>query len=163
MIVTLMLLLIGPTLWTAVTGQRTLTIEGVPSDAASSIAIVGPAASPPDVGETVVVRTSTSPFSVAVGRVAEVDGGTVALRDIVSPAAWTASVTDLSGSVLAIFDGPVAAFFAGLPPTMASTGIILLIVGLVALPLRHRDPDDAAAVQLPFARHHKDITELGRT
>lgn len=160
-IIALMLLLILPTLWTAVTGQRTLRIEGGLSDAARSIAIIAPAVGDPQIGQMVVVRTATTSSSVAVGRVADIGDGTVALRDLVSPAAWTASVTDLSGSVLAVFDGPVAAFFADLPPTAASTVIIFLIVALVALPLRRSDQDDENVVQLPLGRHHKDIAELG--
>ncbi|AWB87558.1 hypothetical protein [Mycetocola zhujimingii] len=160
-IIVLMLLLIVPTLWTAVTGQRTLRIDGAISDTARSIAIIAPAAGDPQIGQMVVVRTATTPSSVAVGRVADVGDGTVALRDLVSPAAWTASVTDLSGSVLAVFDGPVAAFLADLPPMAASTVIIFLIVTLVALPLRKSDLDDANAVQLPLVRHHKDIADLG--
>lgn len=162
-IIALMVLLVAPTLWSAVTGQRALRIDGASAAGTGVIAVVAPQDGLPQVGDTVAVHAQTA-SSVAVGLVADVTGGTIALHDAVRPDNWTASVADLRGTVLAVFDGPVIAFLAGLPPLTTSTAIILLIIALVAIPLRSTEPDgDGVAVHAPSGRHFRDFSDLSRS
>lgn len=158
-IVALMLVLIAPSLWSAVTGQQMLlTSTGASGERA--IAVVAPHAETPAVGERVAVRTETVQ-AVQVGRVADVGSDSIALRNTERSDSWTAPLSELHGAVLAVFDGPVANFLATLPPFSLSAVIIIAITALVAIPLRRNEPnDDAEMVALPTARHIKHFHDV---
>lgn len=154
------MLLILPSLWSLMTGQRAVLVAGATSEAAPSVAVIAPHAGVPEVGDTVAVR-STSPDAVAVGQVADVSGESIAVQNMIRPDSWNASLTDLSGSVLAVFHGPVVTFLTALPPFSMSAAIILLIIALVAIPLRRTEPaDPESPVSLPSARHIKHFTDV---
>ena len=159
LIITLLLMLVAPLLWSAATGQRALPVDGL-SHARAAVAVIVPTNGMPKVGETVAVHASTA-SSVVVGLVDEVGNGTMALRDAVRSDNWTASVADVRGTVLAVFEGPFVRFLAGLHPLMTSTVIILLIITLVAIPLRVEETDEVT-VHAPLGRHIKQFSDLGR-
>lgn len=160
-IIALMLLLVAPMLWSAVTGQRALRIDGTSAANRAVIAVVAPSTGTPQVGQTVAVHAPTA-SSVVVGLVDDVSNGTMALRNAVRPDNWTASVADVRGTVLAVFDGPVVGFLAGLHPLATSTALILLIIALVAIPLRVTEPKETA-VHAPSGRHLRQFSDLSRS
>jgi hypothetical protein len=161
-IVALLMLLVLPTLWSLVTGQRAVLVADAADQNAPAIAVVAPHSGVPEVGETVAIRTASA-NAVAVGQVADVTDESIAVQDAIRPDGWNASLTDLSGSVLAVFQGPVITFLTGLPPFSMSAAIILLIIALVAIPLRRTEPAESeTAGGLPSARHIKHFTDVER-
>ena len=159
-IIALMMLLVVPMLWSLVTGQRALRVDGAPQE--GMIALIAPNAGAPRIGDTVAVP-ATSPTMVSLGRVADIQEEKVALRDAFRPTNWTAPVTTLSGSVLAVFDGPVAHFLARTPPFMMNSVLIILIIALVAIPLRRSEPlEDETMATVPPARHIKHFNDFTR-
>ncbi|GGE94260.1 hypothetical protein D9V28_08850 [Mycetocola zhadangensis] len=144
-------------LWAALTGQRAVLVTDAVSKGESAIAVVAPQAGIPEIGDTVAVRTPTA-SSFAVGHVAEIKNESMAVTDAFRPDSWTAPVTDLSGSVLAVFHGPAVDFVAGLPPFTVSAAVILLIILLVAIPLHRTEPREAAVTVAP-TRHIRNFTD----
>lgn len=159
-IIALMMLLVLPMLWSVITGQRALLVDGAPRE--GTIALVAPHAGVPRVGETVAVQTASARI-VSLGQVADVHDESVALRDASRSDNWTAPVTALSGSVLAVFDGPVVSFLTSMPPFAMSSVLIVLIIALVAIPLRRSEPtEDEPVATLPPARHIKHFNDFTR-
>jgi hypothetical protein len=158
-IVTLLLLLLLPSLWSLVTGQYAVVVDG--ASGRNAIALVTSHSGEPRVGDTVAVR-SVAEYSVGVGTVSNVGAQGVALHDPVGRKGWTASVADIHG-VVAIYDGPVAHFLAALPPYGMSAALIVLIIALVAIPLRRSEPHAGdAPVVVPQVRHIKHFHEYSR-
>ena len=159
-IIALMTMLVVPMLWSLATGQRALLVDGAPRE--GTIALIAPNAGTPRVGDTVAVRTAAA-TTVSLGRVADVREGSVALQDTFRPDTRTAPLTALGGSVLAVFDGPLALFLASMPPFVMSSILIVLIIALVAIPLRRSEPrEDEDVATLPPARHIKHFNDFTR-
>ena len=158
-IVALLMLLVLPAIWSMITGQRAVIVAGATD--ASAIAVVAPQGGTPQVGDTVAIRTASA-HSVSVGQVAKVSKGSIALQDPVRPGGWTAPVADLNGSVIAVFDGPVAQALIALPPFAMSAAIIVMIIVLVAIPLRRTDPHEGEVAVVPQVRHIKHFTDSTR-